>query len=1263
MKKKKIDPIIIIGIIVALFFILQTKLPGRSALVTPGSNTLLYLPLDGNLNDISSHSHSNGKIINSGSSQNFTEGYSGQGYLSDYFNGKAYTDSIKIDLTTNPIVYSSNKLTYEAYVNFIKTPAESCLDTNGTDSAGIIMGQHRLTILPNNGLQVRFKSTDGTETTWYSTTPYNFKANVWYKTDMTYDATASKCNIYINGIFFANITTSTLGQLHSDDSTISIGEYTAGNDCFDGIIDEVRIYDSILSTMQTSEYSPLIGVAKLYPYPFYAKPTENLFASYELSNRDGTPLDKGTTVKWYKQGLLSTQIASDTSHVVFGMNFDINDTGKAASNAFDDIYGKQYTPVGQITITAMHTGKFYESAIFDGNSYIPVANIANHTTVALWYKPDGGAWTHVVTSNGVTYVNGVVGTPSGYPVFFTGSEMDIGKTNSNSFFKGIIDEVYVWDKVMSPEEVKDLYLHTHRIRENEFWLSNTNYHVGDKIYAVICPKRGGQAGSCLTTETVEIKDYIVAGHPYLFYNNDEIQSLKAKVQTGIPADVWNGMISKCNSYVSWSNALSSKSISCNYDGSPYCTESQSVYISDLAFCYSMTGSDQYKQGLINYLDWVSSWRHRDDKERLQTGIGQMGFAIGYDAVYNQLTDYQRHKYRDAFATELIAEADLNYDYADINYLHYSGSDINYAPGKMSNWEVITWGGFEAMTMALNKELSTFDRYDTLGRGHVVNYYTYMYGPEGDTAEPYHYYEYANVVGLPALYMLRHNGYDYTRVANMSGSVTYAIWMTEPFSSNTNSVKMGMPINDGYKRGSPYQDTMVELANMYDNHLAMWQWNTNTYFKGTSVFTEMMIILNYNDSITPLAPDFPKARQFTDFHDMVVMRDNFFSTQSYQFATYTGGYYYSHSQQGVGTFVLNAYGQRLVADAGKGENNDYLGDDWYYSLSNMAHNIVLIDGQGTYTGGAGGLKVGSYLPEGEFRGPESLIGDAVVFHSDDKYSFTTVDVKTAYDKNPKTPQLSTGYRNFLTVWNNGAPFLIDVDVLIPQDGQSHVWSYLLHSDAPGIIKPDTDNTWKFDRTNSELFVNMITPVPDSSAIRDTTALNNYSCDELTINKTGDSGIFFVVLYPKDKLMTIPTISPVSTNTYTGATIGNEVVLYKTTSADIDYVGLKTDAEIVSYNSASHSYFVKEATYMTYNGKTVFSSGRGTRSGLISDNSNANTGGGGGQVTHTTSSNTTVNETGSQEPEPVKDNNMWILIVTAAAVIGYYLLTKKKGRRRR
>lgn len=170
-----------------------------------------------------------------------------------------------------------------------------------------------------------------------------------------------------------------------------IGE--ANNDYTWGIIDEVSIYNRVLSVAEIR-----------YHY------------------------NKGGPVAHWKLDEGSGSTAYDST----------------INNNDGTIYGATYV-----------TGKYNSALSFDGvDDYVQATVTQEKTTYSLWIKPANSVWEHVVKINGIYYVNTVQGTPTAFPIYVSGNTVQIGKTGASAYFNGLIDDVRIYNYARTLDEIR-----------------------------------------------------------------------------------------------------------------------------------------------------------------------------------------------------------------------------------------------------------------------------------------------------------------------------------------------------------------------------------------------------------------------------------------------------------------------------------------------------------------------------------------------------------------------------------------------------------------------------------------------------------------------------------------------------------------------------------------------------------------------------------------------------------------------------------------
>lgn len=253
---------------------------------------------------------------------------------------------------------------------------------------------------------------------------------------------SNQVSFYINGVL--NGTANQSSGTPSGSTVGSICESSSSANRFDGIVDDVKIYNTALS------YDAIV---KLYSQ---GNGKNNVTPKFSL---------KSGVVGWW--------------------TFDGKDM---ANGQVNDISGnsKNGNLINVSTSTLYTSGKIGQGLNFDGiDDYISVGNVSSSvSTVSFWIKArnttkkimdlNGNesieSIVGTISANSFTsptiYVNGVVSSSitanAWYHVVITtntpinASSVDIGRINPG-YFQGIIDDVRFYNRVLSANEVKQLY--------------------------------------------------------------------------------------------------------------------------------------------------------------------------------------------------------------------------------------------------------------------------------------------------------------------------------------------------------------------------------------------------------------------------------------------------------------------------------------------------------------------------------------------------------------------------------------------------------------------------------------------------------------------------------------------------------------------------------------------------------------------------------------------------------------------------------------
>jgi len=292
--------------------------------------------------------------------------------------------------------------------------------------------------------------------------------NKWSHVTITYDGTTGR--IYGNGIL---VESDTLNLTEIDDGTIEIG---GGPSYFNGAIDDVKIYDRLLSV---DEVLALYNAGDPPPVP-----NDNLLAHWEFEETSGTTATDSTG-----NGYDLTLSSSLTANSVTGRidnAFDFFAAGNGSSGQAN--IPASFTANKQFTVAMWLRLKDIDSrqqGFFGSSNWFRIMNYFGNRVIfntqawdtnAVVYGPtlDPNKWTHIAvsydydapyTQDPIFYVDGVMAStswqgaaPSGAytdpadETLFVGRRVD----SSSGGFSGDMDDVRFYNRILSPAEIEIL---------------------------------------------------------------------------------------------------------------------------------------------------------------------------------------------------------------------------------------------------------------------------------------------------------------------------------------------------------------------------------------------------------------------------------------------------------------------------------------------------------------------------------------------------------------------------------------------------------------------------------------------------------------------------------------------------------------------------------------------------------------------------------------------------------------------------------------
>lgn len=478
--------------------------------VHPGDSLVAWYPLNGNANDQTGNGHHG--IVN------------GAVLTADRFNdpGKAYffdglDDNIDCGDPPGNEFDLTEDFTFTAWINTASTPpgpgSNVCYSIvgkdvwNGPNEKKWIFGvqQNRLIYHINGpGYGAGF---------WIYSPEYTMLTSVWYHVALT--KSDSLYSFYINGEFIGGAID--LNGIYDVDAPLTLG-YSEPCSPFHGSLDDIRIYNRPLTSGEIQFAYSNGGLTAWYPFNGNAD-DESGNGLHGTVNGPVAASDRfgdGASA-WYFDGendqvscpennlvdifTLSLWIKPLTEHEI---DFELN-------GGVSGIWGQNYVifPVyGDLPYGPGHAGVGISAgtngiSIYEhGDNYLPAVlvwqgDFYDWTHIALYYDLSGYPHLYV---NGLHVRTGQNGQKAVHP--------NLGETGGGEYgsFNGKIDDIFLFDRILSDEEIHALYL------EHAFEVSLKVFLEG--------PFNGSEMNTNLTTLISPAQPYNIA--PWYYFGDEEV---------------------------------------------------------------------------------------------------------------------------------------------------------------------------------------------------------------------------------------------------------------------------------------------------------------------------------------------------------------------------------------------------------------------------------------------------------------------------------------------------------------------------------------------------------------------------------------------------------------------------------------------------------------------------------------------------------------------------------------------------------------------
>lgn len=505
-------------------------------------------------------------------------------------------------------------------------------------------------------------------------------------------------------------------------------------------------------------------------------------------------------------------------------------------------------------------------------------------------------------------------------------------------------------RVATAQKLYDDGSHGDRRAADGFWANSDVYSFGPADQTGVWSAQ--LDGSTARGETIRTLVRLIlhpgtpaikAGHPRLFYDAADRQKLIERSRDPKLASLW--------AYIQTTAKASRATGQLNHGGevfelldSEYLLPSLLAYFDVLnrartriahnAFEAYITDNAEARAAaksamldVANWKRWQPPWFNAHGQQTYYpAGLLAADVALGYDLLYDDLTETERAQIRKALIEKSIIPT----------FREYVGD--NRVMANTSNWIAHTVGGalIAAASIADDTQLTGLPaepdwgsnaKFEIFLHGLLLKLEDHMaasYLADGSYGEGISYHEFDMETLGPALNALsRVFGIDYWKQTHVLDSLNYPLYtLAQPVSGSLDMGDTHPPAGHG----------IAALA--YESRDPVVRWYYSQFDRPS-----LSKFIFYDDSLAAQSPKLPTSRIFRDKGNAVFRTS--WDKDAIVFL-YRAGPNFNHHHADQGSFLLNAFGESLVSEAGW---SDYYKDPYYATFFTQAigHSTVLVDG--------------------------------------------------------------------------------------------------------------------------------------------------------------------------------------------------------------------------------------------------------------------------------------------------------------------------------
>jgi len=415
------------------------------------------------------------------------------------------------------------------------------------------------------------------------------------------------------------------------------------------------------------------------------------------------------------------------------------------------------------------------------------------------------------------------------------------------------------------------------------------------------------------------------GHPRLIATDADFARLRDLMKTdSTAAAVYDGLKRQADKMLDQPTVVHRLIGPRLLDQSRLCLER--VYT--LALVYRLSGDAKYRDRALTELRAAAAFPDWNPSHFLDVAEMTHALAIGYDWLYSDLSPDDRALLRRAMTEKGLDEAMKIY------------KRHNWWTVAVHNWNQVCNGGITLGALALADEDP--ERAEYILKQSIASIQLAMasYAPDGGWAEGPGYWHYAtsyNVFYLAGLKTALGTDFGLSDLPGFAHAGDFRVYFQGPTGQTFNYA-------DAHPGAGSAPETFW-LAKRFSQ--PVFAWNELGFVRPQGRFDALDLVWYLPSGQDQAAARWPLKKMFTGVN-VGFLRSDWLAADAVWIGIKGGDNHANHSHLDLGSFVLEAHGQRWAVDLGSDEYNmpGYFGAQrfTYYRLRTESHNTVLIDGQ-------------------------------------------------------------------------------------------------------------------------------------------------------------------------------------------------------------------------------------------------------------------------------------------------------------------------------